>query len=382
MNDHPLLRESLAPHDTTAGAEPIIFSLADPIPSEGKVNGYVRVPYSTDLSAYGFIALPIVVVANGEGPTVLLLAGSHGDEFEGQVALGRLARTLMPADVTGRVIIMPTANAPAAREGKRNSPIDGYNLNRIYPGDVRGSPTSMIANYIERHLMAESDIVLDLHSGGRSLRYQPCATMMDHPDPVERSRRLAITIAFGAPAVLVSHGYEERNSSGAAKRAGATRIGTEIGGGAGLDVKLVDLTYDGVVNVLRWSGVLPADPAAEARPDVVPVYDVIPERDYLYALSDGVFEPLAQLGETVRAGDLAGLLHDPSRPWTPPQEIRFRSAGLVVCQRVPGLSARGDCLFHLASEFVERYPNEIAKAAASTWVKDLFKRRRPRVKRR
>lgn len=363
------------------GAEPRIFGLADPLPEEGKVAGYVRVPHSTDNSAYGFIALPIVVVANGSGPTALLLAGSQGDEFEGQLALSRLARSLEPGDVKGRVIIFPTANGPAAAAGVRNSPIDGFNLNRIYPGDVRGSPTAMMASYIERRLMAEADVVLDLHSGGRSLRYAPCATIFDHPDPDERARRLSAALAFGAPSVLVWHAYEERSSSGAAKRAGATRIGTEIGGGAEIEPALVELTVQGIVNVLRWGGILHSDalPAAPSMPSQV--LEIKPERDYLYALSDGLFEPLVRLGDVVGAGELAARVHDPSRPWNLPVELRFKSSGVVACQRVLGPTKRGDCLFHLATPIEERFPGEVAAARRLTWLRDLYQRRRPRTRR-
>jgi hypothetical protein len=28
----------------------------------------------------------------------------------------------------------------------------------------------------------------------------------------------------------------------------------------------------------------------------------------------------------------------------------FERSGLVICKRVPGLSQRGDCLFHLGSD--------------------------------
>jgi predicted deacylase len=53
------------------------------------------------------------------------MAGNHGDEFEGQVALTKVAHGLRPDQITGRVIILPMANAPAARTGTRNSPVDG-----------------------------------------------------------------------------------------------------------------------------------------------------------------------------------------------------------------------------------------------------------------
>lgn len=358
-----------------------LFGLADPLPAEGKTFGYVKIPYSSDLSAYGFIGLPIVVVGNGEGPTVLLMAGSQGDEYEGQVALSRLARELDHTKLKGRVIILPMANAPAARAGFRNSPIDGLNLNRIYPGDVRGRPTSMIASYIERHLMAEADIVLDLHSGGRSLRYQPCATIIDHVDPAERARRLALATAFGAPFVLISKGFEERNSSGAAMRAGAVRMGAEIGGGESLERNLVDLTYSGILRVLAWTGILEASQASSHETAPAPVREVVQLRDYVYSVSKGLFEAAVEFEDVVNAGDLAGLIHDPLRPLEPPVEVRFKSSGTVICKRAPGPTDLGDCLVHLAQEYQEQMPGELEQARTSHWLKEQFRNRKPKVKR-
>lgn len=355
-----------------------LFGLTDPLPMEGKTAGYVKIPYSSDMSAYGFIPIPIVVIGNGSGPTALFLAGSQGDEYEGQVALSRLARDLQPEQLRGRVIIIPMANPPAAREGLRNSPIDGLNLNRVYPGDVRGRPTSMIASFIERHLMTESDIVVDLHSGGRSLRFAPCATVVDHVDHRERSRRLALAYAFGAPMVLISKGFEERNSSGAAMRSGAVRIGVETGGGEGLEKGLVDLTYKGLVNVLSWAGIL-TEPAPRLRkPALVMEYAQI--QDYVYSLAKGLFEAVVDFGDVVNRGDLAGYIHDPLYPMRPPVEVRFSAAGKVVCRRAPGPTDIGDCLLHLAHDYEEQVAGELDLAWASTWLSDRSSKRKPRIR--
>ena len=106
--------------------------------AEGKQTGFIRLFHSVHASAYGFIPIPIVVVKNGEGPTALFVSGNHGDEYEGQVALCNLARTLEPSAIKGRVIILPMANFPAAMAGKRTSPIDEGNLNRTFPGNPDG----------------------------------------------------------------------------------------------------------------------------------------------------------------------------------------------------------------------------------------------------
>ena len=54
------------------------------------------------------------------------------------------------------------------------------------------------------------------------------------------------------------------------------------------------------------------------------IREVVPERDYVYALSDGLFEPAVLLGDRVDQGGLAGLLHDPSRMLDEPVEVRFK----------------------------------------------------------
>ncbi|MGH7102072.1 MAG: deacylase, partial [Acetobacteraceae bacterium] len=86
---------------------------------DGKQTGFLRLFHSVHTSAYGFIPIPIVVVRNGEGPTALFISGNHGDEYEGQVALCNLARSLGPAQIKGRVIILPAANLPASLAGRR-----------------------------------------------------------------------------------------------------------------------------------------------------------------------------------------------------------------------------------------------------------------------
>ena len=110
--------------------------------AEGKAHGFVRVPHSVHRSAYGWIPIPIVRLKNGDGPSVLLQAGTHGDEWEGQIGLGNLLRALEPKDIKGRLVILPSANFPAAMAGQRTSPIDDGNLNRLYPGDAEGTITA------------------------------------------------------------------------------------------------------------------------------------------------------------------------------------------------------------------------------------------------
>ena len=76
--------------------------------AKGKQIGYLSLDHSDDANAYGVIPIPIAVIANGDGPTVLLTAGNHGNEYEGQVALRTLVREVEANDVHGRIIVLPS----------------------------------------------------------------------------------------------------------------------------------------------------------------------------------------------------------------------------------------------------------------------------------
>jgi predicted deacylase len=115
---------------------------------EGKQQGFLQVPYSHNLGGWANVMVPMTVIARGKGPTVLCLGGNHGDEYQGQVAIMRLAREVAPEQVSGRLILVPSLNMPAAKAATRLSPLDGMNMNRAFPGHPEGTVTSQIAHYL------------------------------------------------------------------------------------------------------------------------------------------------------------------------------------------------------------------------------------------
>ncbi len=318
----------------------------------GKRHGFLRLPHSTHESAYGFIPIPIAVIARGTGPTVLLVAGNHGDEYEGQVALGRLIREVEPGQVTGRLIVLPAANFPAARAGRRVSPIDEGNLNRLFPGDPDGGVTQQIANHIAAILLPMSDAVIDLHSGGSSLMYTPSALIRRSDDAAHFARSVAALKAFGAPhSYIVPPGTNGgRTLSDTAFRRGVLHVGTELGGGGAATPEAIRVAERGISGVLRHLGAAEIPWDADAPKRVTRILDVGGADYYVHAPDPGVFEPLVELGAEVRGGQPAGLIHHTETPWRMPTPVSFARDGLVLVKRWPGMTARGDCLFHLGTD--------------------------------
>jgi uncharacterized protein len=316
-----------------------------PLDTPGRHVGHLAVPFSDDAHAYGVIPVPIAVLGGGNGPTVLLVAGVHGDEYEGQIVLRRLLRTLDPARVAGRLIMLPALNLPAVRAARRTSPVDGANMNRAFPGDPDGGPTAQLAHYVETLLLPRCQAALDLHSGGTASEYLPCSYV--YAGGPMAAARAAMADAFGAPiSVVVGSTAETRSLSAACERQGVPMIATELGGGGFVSPTALAIADAGTSAVLRHVGLLSKHPTdTDRRTRRVQVPD---RSHFLMCPATGLFEPLATLGQTVQIGTQAGWLHDADDPAVPPMSVSFASAGMIVARRLPALARRGDYLFTTA----------------------------------
>ncbi len=315
----------------------------------GKQTGFLHLPHSVTRSGYGNINIPIAVVANGDGPTILLMGGNHGDEYEGQVTLSRIVRDLDVSDVRGRVIILPAANLPAAMASSRVSPIDGGNLNRAFPGDPDGTPTSQIAYYIDSELVPMSEAWIDLHSGGTSMDYLPFAALYETGDDRALDIRTdAMLRAFGAPrSVHVTVKPDPRLAAATAHRRRIPYIGGEWGGGGSVNIDGVRLTRHGVFRVMNHLGIVPdldrygVPPAGETR-----FMEWAGLDNYVFSAHAGLFEPAVRLGDDVAEGQPCGHIHfieDPGRDSVP---VHFKRSGFVICLRHLGRVEPGDCIGH------------------------------------
>lgn len=312
---------------------------------DGKQVGYVRLPYSSNVSAYGWIGIPIAQIKNGSGPTVLLMGGNHGDEYEGQIGLVKLIRNLQLNDIRGRVIILPMTNFPAAMAGHRVSPLDAGNLNRTFPGNADGSPTQMIAHYVESVLLPMCNGVLDLHSGGRTLHYLPSALIIGNPKSPD-AKALAALQAFAAPIGYITAAGDSRTLLAACQRAGVTAVGTELGGTGQVTTDTIRVAETGIANMLAHYGI---SERGASKPGTR-LMGVTGKNDYLYAPTRGWFEPHFDLGDTVKAGQVAGQVHFLDEPLREPITLHFEADGVVICRRPPVPVERGDCIAHLAAD--------------------------------
>jgi len=308
------------------------------------------VPNSNNLSGWGTVSVPVAVVANGTGPTALISAGVHGDEFEGQITLTKLVRSLAPEAIRGRVIILPALHFPACMAGTRMSPIDGRDINRCFPGDPYGSFAQVLAHYVAEVILPRVDFLFDIHSGGRGLNVTPSTCAHHSDDPAMMDKLTALAHACGAPFHMFLHSVDEtRTLPSAAERRGILAISSEFGGAGIVQLEALQVAERAAHNFLVHAGILQADPIPAPKPTrLVETPDLAA---FTFAPHAGIFEPYHALAATVAQGAPAGAIHAIDAPDRAPTLVHYGASGPLWCTRGAGRVEPGDPVAIVASDW-------------------------------
>jgi predicted deacylase len=319
--------------------------------SAGKRLHSMRIPHPLNESAFHAVTIPLAVIRNGEGPTALLVGGVHGDEFEGPVALLNLLRWLQPEDIAGRLIIVPALNPPASEAGVRLSPLDQRDLNRAFPGDPNDSITAVVANYVDTVLLPITHIVLDLHSGGRSMMFLPCLWFSAVADRQLMERTVAAARAFAPPIVLVADELGAGALSASAERHGAVYLSSEVAGGAAVNPSALRIIEMGIMRLLAHFGMLRSAPTESASSSLETRFMHMPATDhYVVAPEAGLLEPLCEIGAAVTRGQPVARMHRLDRPLAEPLELKSYNTGLLVGRRALAVTRPSDIVGVIASD--------------------------------
>lgn len=306
----------------------------------GKQAGRLELPRSNNTSGWSHLFVPIVSIKGGEGPTALVVGGVHGDEPEGQVAALRLARETQPADVQGQLIVVPCASPEASQRFTRLWP-SGANFNRSFPGSPDGAPDAQLADFFSRFLIARSDVLVDMHSGGRSGLCPPWSEMHLVADPEQRRSMVEAMLAWGTDYHFV---YIDIAGSGLlvgeAERQGKLVVSTELGGGGHVHASTHRIAQSGLANVLRHVGVLRGEAVRRDPPGVI--VDATDVDNYLLAPESGLWETFVDLGRRVEPGEPVGQIHFLERPDREPAVVHALTGGLVMVVRAIAPTAQGD----------------------------------------
>lgn len=280
----------------------------------------------------GDVALPILAVRGGQpGPTLLLSAGVHGDEFEGMAALWQLHEELDPATLLGTLVCVPIVNTPAYEAGLRTNPHDRQDMARVFPGHPAGTVTEQLADRLTRDFFPHVDFYVDLHSAGQYYTMPPLVGYQLRPEPILSKQRAAAQ-AMGIPLVWGTPSFPGRSLS-SATALGVPSLYVETTGSGGCRTEDVALYKQGLLRLLSHLGM-----SGQTFPDVPPrwiVEDDGPQAGFLQvqnrAPMGGFFDTTVRVLDQVRAGQVVGYLRDPLGQKI--HEVTAAHNGLVVFLR-------------------------------------------------
>ncbi|MDR3698919.1 MAG: succinylglutamate desuccinylase/aspartoacylase family protein [Candidatus Sulfopaludibacter sp.] len=255
--------------------------------------------------------IPLTTIRGARpGPVLALVAGNHGYEYPPILALQRLRGVIDPATLSGTVLMVHVANMPSfLGRTVYFSPIDGKNLNRVYPGRADGTVSERIAYAITREVIDKADCLLDLHCGDGNESLRPYVYQTVTPDEQMNAAIARLALAFGIDHILIDRNRPtdpERSlyCSTTAITRWKPAITIEAGFLGTTDEASVQQIVAGVQGVMRELKMLETGPPPVAKPVFLDPSEVI------FSPATGILYPMVERGQMVAKGDLLAYLTD------------------------------------------------------------------------
>jgi uncharacterized protein len=273
---------------------------AQVIPGE-KTEGYLHAGTDTDGSAF---QIPLLVASGKvEGPTIWVHGCIHGDEFGGAASIIRFFQELEVSELRGTFVGVPVTNLPSFKGWSRISPLDGANLNRIFPGNPNGTYSQRLAHLLLSSIKENADYVLDLHSGGIALHVD---YFMICKSGESEATKKSMWLAERMGAEVIWQPDEEGSVGGGTitdyvMNLGIPNVTIEVGGGY-ISAKHEQLFKESIRNAMKALDLLPGKPPVQKE------YVIYKRGNFIFAGEGGLFVPACEVGSILNKGDLIGTI--------------------------------------------------------------------------
>jgi len=260
------------------------------------------------------LRIPVSII-NGarSGPTLCVTSGLHGGEYDSIEAAIRLSNAFSPNQLAGRLIVLPIINIQSfLQKIPFTNPLDNVNMNRIFPGDPKGTISRRMANKIFSELVLQSNFLIDLHGGDltESIQSHVMVKITGNKEIDDQSRKLAD--AFDIPYVWELEvsgipdypGYPKGTITYEAPIRGIPSVTAEAGERGKLEESSVKVLFDGMVNVMRHLKMIDENPTPVRKKTILQRGAVV------VPSTGGLFYPVVSCGDHVEAGTELGVVKD------------------------------------------------------------------------
>jgi predicted deacylase len=272
--------------------------------------------------------VPVGTATGSAGPVLCVIGGVHGSEYAAHDAVLQFWHRLDPEALQGevRVVLAADVTAMVAHSAYVN-PVDGKNLNRVWPGNADGTLTERIAHAITTNCIEGSDAVIDVH-GGEWDEDIDCFIITHRVGDADLDKRtvdLAMSLGFSYVEVTDAHGpvLGTGTGSGEAMKGGRPAMTLEAGGAGGRQQRYVMAHVHGLENALRHLGILDGPTISFDGASVLLDHGIL-----IKTTAEGLYRPAVEVGEWIEAGGLFAEVLDLEGDVI--EEIRVPEAGTVL----------------------------------------------------
>lgn len=268
------------------------------------------------------------------GPTMLVLAGMHGDEVNGvEIVRQAIFSGLFDELVAGNVIAIPILNIYGFMNFSRYVP-DGKDVNRSFPGSAGGSLASRVAHMMTRKIIPLVDFGIDFHTGGDSRFNFP---QVRYTRNSGESKQLA---EIFNPPILLEKAVIPKTFRAEARSRKIPVIVYEGGESLRLDGHSIEIGLDGIKQILQAKSMIPSEFSFGPR------YRDFKRSTWIRAHQSGIFIWRESSGRTVKKGDVLGHIFNPNGT-EKTTVIAHKEGYLIAHNNIPVVNV-GDALFNLA----------------------------------
>lgn len=286
------------------------------------------------------IEVPIIIErAKKEGPCILITGGIHGDEINGVEIVRQIISKKYNKPTSGTIICIPVVNVFGFLNQTREFP-DGRDLNRVFPGSVRGSLASRYAYHLMQEIVPHIDYCIDFHTGGRERFNAPQVRLNDDEETLELAK------VFGAPFILKSKNREKSFRDSCVKK-GKKVLLFEGGKSLAIDNEITKVGVTGALKVMHHLGI--RDSSKELEYDFDTALDktpmIIEKSSWIRARYSGMYRPFIKAGAFVAKGAVVGSISGPFGDFE--KEIKAPNAGYIICINHAPIVNQGDAIVHI-----------------------------------
>ncbi|MFZ1704810.1 MAG: succinylglutamate desuccinylase/aspartoacylase family protein [Saprospiraceae bacterium] len=271
-----------------------------------------------------------------DGPVLLVMAGVHGDEINGIEIIRRAIENKYFDQLNlGGVVVIPLLNVYGFINFSRDVS-DGKDVNRSFPGHLKGSLAARIARIVSLKILPVIDVAIDFHTGGNE-RYNYPQVRYNPAD----NRSCLIAEAFGAPIMMESTMILKSFRKTAFEQK-VPAIVYEGGESVRLDALSIDIGLQGIQNVLSYLGI--------KQYKEVPLKStayLVEKSRWLRSSVAGMFLWYKRSGDIVAKNDVLGIVNDPYGTKT--VKVISKINGIIIGHNNASVVYPGDPLFHIGS---------------------------------